>query len=181
MQSSAHWIRFRAPDERHTQPQLSSYPQIDLGSLFWGISNKTGGECWEGVIDDKRDQSLYLEMTRCLIIIWGMYPTSLLSFRVFIEHQDEKGDWWDSFHGGHCCLIQISFPLILCICHSERSRQPLPIKCSAGGETPLLSLTFSIEFNSLKSLLTWTQPPFPILSPTTSLFHATGKGNADWL
>ena len=44
-----------APDEKHAQPELSGYPQIYLVSLFSGISNKIGGEDWEGVIDDTKE------------------------------------------------------------------------------------------------------------------------------
>lgn len=43
------------PDEKHKQPELSSYPQIYLVSLFPGVSNKIGVGVGEAVIDSMKE------------------------------------------------------------------------------------------------------------------------------
>lgn len=84
------------------------------------------------------------------------------SFRVFFfAHQDQTWDWRVSAYGGHCCWIQLSFPLMLCLLQTEQSRQPLPITYSPGDEMLLLPLTFSIESNPLSPLWSGYSLPFP--------------------
>lgn len=145
-----------APNEKHKQWELSSYPPIYLVSLFSGISNKIGGEGWEGVIDSMKksisvpqndqifDNNLvHVSPTRA-------QPHCCLS-ESFVECQDKRWDWWASVHGGHCCLIHLSVPLILGILHLEWSSH---CQSNTAHEMKplLLPLTSSIEFNSLNPL-----------------------------
>lgn len=65
------------PDEKHKQPELSSYPQIYLVSLFPSVSNKIGVGVGEAVIDNMMESVFVSQNNQ--IFTKNLGPLCLLS------------------------------------------------------------------------------------------------------